>query len=228
MTEQALPLTKQNMPGLISLLAKPSNSDNQTSNPAQTLVIPLSSRPLFPNFPKSISLTNKSVISALSSINASSSPFISIFLSQKETASETDTISSEKAVYNVGVLAKLSQIYKTPSGINAIVSPLKPVFLSSLLPSSPTLSQLSDTLKPLASFPGISLGNLSYPAFDTRETKETKALTSEILAMLKEMSGQSSTLREQIQSASLSNPGSLLNPSSLADFIGNVSFYDLF
>ncbi|KAJ3119206.1 ATP-dependent Lon protease pim1 [Physocladia obscura] len=98
----------------------------------QTLAIPLTRRPLFPD---------PQVISAIKSLLDRRQPYVSIFLTKDETY-EPDTITSSNQVNFVGVFAQITSIYNAgpdDKSLTVVVYPHRRVILDELLPLPTTL-----------------------------------------------------------------------------------------
>ncbi|KAJ3119530.1 ATP-dependent Lon protease pim1 [Physocladia obscura] len=108
----------------------------------QTLVIPLTRRPLFPGFYKSLYIKDPQVISAIKSLLDRRQPYVSIFLTKDESY-EPDTIKSADQVNFVGVFAQITSVYNAgpdDKSLTVVVYPHRRVILDELLPLPTTVT----------------------------------------------------------------------------------------
>ncbi|KAJ3382041.1 ATP-dependent Lon protease pim1 [Entophlyctis sp. JEL0112] len=117
----------------------------------QTLVIPLTRRPLFPGFYKSLYIKDPHVIAAIQGLLDRRQPYVSIFLT-KEEEFDADTIVSQSQVHPVGVFAQITSVYNSgpdDKALTVVVYPHRRIRLDELLPlpkdqlSKPIISKSS-------------------------------------------------------------------------------------
>ncbi|KAJ3009350.1 UNVERIFIED_CONTAM: ATP-dependent Lon protease pim1 [Siphonaria sp. JEL0065] len=102
----------------------------------QTLAIPLTRRPLFPGFYKSLYIKDQHVIAAIQALLDRRQPYVSIFLTKDERY-EPDTLVSADQVHPVGVFAQITSVYNAgpdDKALTVVVYPHRRVHLDSLLP----------------------------------------------------------------------------------------------
>lgn len=76
----------------------------------QVLALPITRRPLFPGFYKAVTITSPSVIKAIRELLAHGQPYIGAFL-LKDSASDSDVITSMDQVHPVGVFAQITSVF---------------------------------------------------------------------------------------------------------------------
>ncbi|KAI9324867.1 Lon protease C-terminal proteolytic domain-containing protein, partial [Obelidium mucronatum] len=102
----------------------------------QTLAIPLTRRPLFPGFYKSLYIKDPHVIAAIQALLDRRQPYISIFLTKDEKY-EPDSLVSADQVHPVGVFAQITSVYNAgpdDKALTVVVYPHRRVQLDALLP----------------------------------------------------------------------------------------------
>ncbi|KAJ3061992.1 ATP-dependent Lon protease pim1, partial [Podochytrium sp. JEL0797] len=122
----------------------------------QTLAIPLTRRPLFPAFYKSLYITDPNVIKAIQDRLDRKQPYVSIFLTKDEKY-EPDTLVSADTVHPVGVFAQITSVYNAgpdDKALTVVVYPHRRVRLDSLLP----LPVVSEPIPPKSSVAAASHG----------------------------------------------------------------------
>jgi Lon-like ATP-dependent protease len=95
---------------------------NVPSQYPQVIPVPLSKRPLFPGFYKSMHVTDPNLITALQAIMDKNKPYVGIFLNKQD--SDSDIITSTDQVYRTGVFAQITNTYSTgDDGVTFVVYP---------------------------------------------------------------------------------------------------------
>ncbi|KAI8618272.1 Lon protease C-terminal proteolytic domain-containing protein [Chytriomyces sp. MP71] len=108
----------------------------------QTLAIPLTRRPLFPGFYKSLYIKDPHVIAAIQALLERRQPYVSIFLTRDEKF-EPDTITNADQVHPVGVFAQITSVYNAgpdDKALTVVLYPHRRVTLDTLLPPSDIIS----------------------------------------------------------------------------------------
>ncbi|RKO90710.1 P-loop containing nucleoside triphosphate hydrolase protein, partial [Blyttiomyces helicus] len=209
----------------------------------QLLAVPLSRRPLFPGFYKSLYITDPHAIAAIQDLMERRQPYIGIFLTTDDDL-EKDVITSLSQVHHVGVFAQITNIYQAGpenSALTVVVYPHRRIRMTELIspaaagadaaPGAP-VAPVVESAGPyhpinaaLEEFP-VSLANvenledLPY----THSNQVIKATTSEILNVLKDISNINLLLRDQIITFSIQTGGDAFkDPAKLADFAAAVS-----
>ncbi|KAJ3264171.1 ATP-dependent Lon protease pim1 [Chytriomyces hyalinus] len=124
----------------------------------QTLAIPLTRRPLFPGFYKSLYIKDPQVIAAVQSLLDRRQPYVSIFLTKDEKY-EPDTFSDTNEVYPVGVFAQITSVYNAgpdDKALTVVVYPHRRVTLDSLLPLPETAAAPAEKPKMDAEVSGVA------------------------------------------------------------------------
>ncbi|KAI9360479.1 Lon protease C-terminal proteolytic domain-containing protein [Zopfochytrium polystomum] len=238
----------------------------------QLLAIPLTRRPLFPGFYKSLYIKDPQVISAIQGLVERRQPYVAVFLA-KDDNSELDTITDLNQVHRVGVFAQISNIY--PSGpdnsaLTVLLYPHRRIRLTEMVKpkrqqpfaeSSVVVEEVeakdattssSTEAGPIAPENGedaavetvsaekegythindhLSEFNVSVVNVENQvdqpyspETPWIKAITSEMLNVLKEISQINPLVRDQIINFSIQTGGNAFgDPALLADFVAAIS-----
>ncbi|KAI8930273.1 Lon protease C-terminal proteolytic domain-containing protein, partial [Entophlyctis helioformis] len=204
----------------------------------QLLAIPLTRRPLFPGFYKSLYIKDPRAIQAIQSLVERRQPYIGIFLAKDDTA-DKDIVTDESQVHKVGVFAQITNTYQTGpdnSALTVVVYPHRRIRISELVQAQPPASD-ADNASAASATPGFLPINAPLIEYDVplanvenlpdqpynQENRLIKAITSEIINVLKEISQLNPLLRDQIISISVQTGNLLLDPSKLADFSAAVS-----
>lgn len=88
----------------------------------QVIPVPLSKRPLFPGFYKSMYVKDPNLISALQAIVDKNKPYVGIFLNKQDT--DSDIITNTNQIYKTGVFAQITNTYSTgDDGVTFVVYP---------------------------------------------------------------------------------------------------------
>ncbi|KAJ3088440.1 ATP-dependent Lon protease pim1 [Quaeritorhiza haematococci] len=102
----------------------------------QLLAVPLTRRPLFPGFYKSLYIKDPQVINAIQALLDARQPYIGIFLT-KDDNSDSDVITDLSEVHKVGVFAQITNVYQAGpenSALTVVVYPHRRIRLTSLIP----------------------------------------------------------------------------------------------
>ncbi|KAJ3310090.1 ATP-dependent Lon protease pim1 [Blyttiomyces sp. JEL0837] len=218
----------------------------------QLLAIPLTRRPLFPGFYKSLYIKDPNVISAIQSLMDRRQPYVGIFLTRDDD-SELDTITDLDQVHKVGVFAQITNVYHAgpdSSALTVVVYPHRRIRLTEMLPHPSGVSEAkvvdADAPTVITSTGGeagaktgvyhqinehlgqhpVSVVNVENQVDQpyNHENPLIKAITSEMLNVLKEISQINPLLRDQIITFSIQTGGNAFaDPARLADFAAAVS-----
>ena len=193
----------------------------------QLLAVPLTRRPLFPGFYKSLHIKDPQVIKAIQSLVERRQPYIGVFLAKDDKA-DSDVVSDTSQINTMGVFCQITNTYQTGpdnASLTVVVYPHRRIRISSLVqPGSEDASGFLPINAPLLEHqvPLANVDNLSDEPYD-QDNRLIKAITSEIINVLKEISQLNPLLRDQIISISVQTGNLLLDPSKLADFAAAVS-----
>ncbi|KAJ3341308.1 ATP-dependent Lon protease pim1 [Gonapodya sp. JEL0774] len=239
----------------------------------QLLAIPLTRRPLFPGFYKTVYIKDPAVIAAIHDLVARRQPYVGVFMT-KDDNYEPDIVSDMEQVHRIGVFAQIANVYASGpdnSGLTVLLYPHRRIRANGLVlpeklvpvaenalgsekakieavekilstetsvdepPSVPVQEDVADPLHiyesvnvPLSKF-DVSLANVENLADEpyNPDTPLVKAITNEMLNVMKEISQLNPLFRDQIITFSIQAGGSLLSePSRLADFAAAVSSAD--
>ena len=120
---------------LKSPLIQPSVQDVPEYFP-DLLAIPLTRRPLFPGFYKSMFIKDPLVIAAIEDLVASGNPYIGIFLS-KDDSIDSDIVTDVQQVEKVGVFAQITNTYHSGpdnSFLTVVVYPHRRIRINEVIP----------------------------------------------------------------------------------------------
>ncbi|KAJ3101497.1 ATP-dependent Lon protease pim1 [Phlyctochytrium planicorne] len=101
----------------------------------QLLAVPLTRRPLFPGFYKSLYIKDPNVIRAIQALVERRQPYVAILLS-KDDDSELDTVHSLDEVHKVGVFAQITNVYHAGpdhSALTVVVYPHRRVRVTGIV-----------------------------------------------------------------------------------------------
>jgi len=132
----------------------------------QVMAIPIGKRPLFPGFYKAITIRDPDVAAAIQESMRRGQPYIGAFLFKDESA-DRDTIQSADDVHDVGTFCQITSafpVHGEESSLTAVLYPHRRIKLSSLLP--PT-SGISDVSSPAETTPNDSQSEGSLPTDST-------------------------------------------------------------
>lgn len=222
-------LTKFN-PSSSSLLSNKSVSQIPLEFP-HLLSIPLTRRPLFPGYYKSMYIKDPKVIAVIQELVKSGDPYVGIFMAKDEN-SEDDMVTDLKQVEKVGVFAQITNAFLAGpdnSMLTVIVYPHRRIRITDL--ALPTDTQL---LEPPPGKEGMveRLNRLEVPVTSVEnlvdqpynpENRLIKATMNEVINTLRELSQGNPLLRDQILTMSAQSGTSVQEPSKLADFAAALS-----
>jgi Lon-like ATP-dependent protease len=108
----------------------------------QVLLLPISRRPLFPGFYKSVVIKDPSVIGAIKELLNRGQPYVGAFM-LKDDDQDTDIVSDINQVHRVGVFSQIANVYlsSTPSEeqtLTALLYPHRRIQLNEVLPPQGT------------------------------------------------------------------------------------------
>lgn len=219
------------------------------------LAIPLTRRPLFPGFYKSLYIKDPQVIAAVKNRLEKRQPYVGIFLTT-DVKNDSDVVTDMSQIHKVGIFAQIVNTY--PAGednkaMTLVIYPWRRIRMTGLVAPPkkdakvvegtskdvdekgvvPTTAKESD--ERLAPYHPINLDlsdydvslvnveNLKEEPFNS-ENPLIKALTSETLNVLKDISYLNTLVRDQIISYSIQSGGSSFqDPVKLSDFAAAVS-----
>ncbi|KAJ7315816.1 ATP-dependent protease La domain-containing protein, partial [Mycena albidolilacea] len=241
-------------PVSIATTAKPAVPPTYTP----LLALPIARRPLFPGFYKAVVVRDPAVVAAIKDTLARGQPYLGAFLLKDEN-NDADVIKGAGEVHDVGVFAQITSVFSSDSapgeggaegasggGLTAVLYPHRRIRLTELL--SPAASPADQPVVPETTpafadaHPAVSIvavENLDTLPFNP-DDQHIRALTSEIIAVFKDIAQLNPLFRDQITNftmhASAAAPGGAIggdkaggggsifdNPASLADFAAAVS-----
>ena len=95
----------------------------------QVIPVPLTKRPLFPGFYKSMYVKDPNLITALQAIMDKNKPYVGVFLNKQDT--DSDIITNTDQVYRTGVFAQITNTYSTgDDGVTFVVFPHRRIRIS--------------------------------------------------------------------------------------------------
>ncbi|KAI9028617.1 Lon protease C-terminal proteolytic domain-containing protein [Hyaloraphidium curvatum] len=223
----------------------------------QLLAIPLTRRPLFPGFYKTVYIKDPQVIAAVHDLVARRQAYVGVFMT-KDDNFEPDVITDVDQIHPVGVFAQIANVYASGpdnSGLTVLLYPHRRIRVKSLVPLPRTGAALKAEVAdeqsgqdqvslpgdvdvipdpfsnyipinlPLSKFAAalVNVENLADEPYNA-DNPLIKAITNEMLNVMKEISQLNPLFRDQIITFSIQSGGSLLTePSRLADFAAAVS-----
>eukprot|EP00833_Pecoramyces_ruminatium_P017306 jgi/Orpsp1_1/1191338/evm.model.d7180000085027.1 len=102
----------------------------------QVMALPLTRRPLFPGFYKTLFVKDPKVINAINDLMARKQPFISVFMTKDETF-DGDVVNDMSQIYDVGVFAQISNVYHSGpdnKGLTILLYPHRRIKIKKLIP----------------------------------------------------------------------------------------------
>jgi len=102
----------------------------------QVMALPLTRRPLFPGFYKTLFVKDPKAISAINDLMARKQPFISVFMTKDETF-DGDVVNDMSQIYDVGVFAQISNVYHSGpdnKGLTVLLYPHRRIKIKNLIP----------------------------------------------------------------------------------------------
>ena len=189
----------------------------------QLIPVPLTKRPLFPGFYKSMYVKDPNLIAALQEMIDKNKPYVGIFLNKQDT--DSDIITNTNQIYKTGVFAQITNTSSTGSeGLTFVVYPHRRIrinddrlFSTNEFAKMHNLEPNAGNSKIFKGLDGINAINAPLLSLNTcfvnvenimdepcnPENRVIKALTAEIVAVLKEITKLSPLLRDQIVAASI-------------------------
>ena len=171
------------------------------------LSVPISGRPVFPGFYKTITIKDKNVISAMSKLLKQGNPYVGIFLNSTDAKdSESDVIRNLKDINKVGVVAQIVNLVPLArTSVTAIVYPHRRVRSANVL-SAP---------EDLVSY--LKVENYPDEPYD-KNNRYLRAVSQEIYITLADVAKFNPFFREHINHHNIS-PSVFEDPAKLADFV---------
>ncbi|CAJ0746534.1 11167_t:CDS:10 [Entrophospora sp. SA101] len=219
----------------------------------QVLALPIARRPLFPGFYKAVEIKDANVTAAVKELMKRGQPYVGAFLLKDEEL-DVDTITNIAQVYKVGVFAQITSVFpangaQDENSLTAVLYPHRRIRITELIP--PT-TQSSAPEAEIVAEPGPSVNEEpikkeSEPQYATsflenynvslvnvenlhdepynRKNQIVRAITSEIVAVFKDIATLNPLFRDQIANFSMSqSAGNVFEePAKLADFAAAVS-----
>lgn len=169
------------------------------------LSVPVSGRPVFPGFYKTITIKDKNVMNAMSKLLKKGSPYIGIFLNSVDT-NESDVIKNLKEINKVGVVAQIVNVIPVSgASATAIVYPHRRVR---------AVEVLSNPEDPVSS---LKVENYPEEPYD-KNNRYLRAVSQEIYTTLADVAKLNPFFREHITHHNIS-PSVFEDPAKLADFV---------
>ncbi|CAG8609635.1 15280_t:CDS:2, partial [Acaulospora colombiana] len=210
----------------------------------QVLALPIARRPLFPGFYKAVVIKDPNVTAAVKELMKRGQPYVGAFLLKDEEL-DVDTITDISQIYKVGVFAQITSVFPANGGqddnsLTAVLYPHRRIRITELLPPLPSgvseaaivpesakqkhepqyaTSFLEDYNVSL-----VNVENLNDETYN-RKNQVIRAITSEIVAVFKDIATLNPLFRDQIANFSMSqSAGNVFEePAKLADFAAAVS-----
>ncbi|CAG8544523.1 463_t:CDS:2 [Diversispora eburnea] len=219
----------------------------------QVLALPIARRPLFPGFYKAVVIKDPHVTAAVKELMKRGQPYVGAFLLKDEEL-DVDTITDIAQVYKVGVFAQITSVFPANGGqdensLTAVLYPHRRIRITELLPplpsgvpeaevvaesvqQNPETTSTNKELEPqyATSFLEeynvslVNVENLQDESYN-RKNQVIRAITSEIVAVFKDIATLNPLFRDQIANFSMSqSAGNVFEePAKLADFAAAVS-----
>ncbi len=182
---------------------------------SELLSVPITRRPVFPGFYKTITIKDQNVIAAMTQLFKRGSPYMGIFLksqsseeaSRDDALEESDRIANIESIKKVGVVAQIVNIIRSQTNASAtvIVLPHRRIRAVNLT---------SNADDPVAQ---VNVENYPDEPFD-RSNRFISAVTHEIFSTLADVAKLNPFFREHIGHHNI-NSSVLEDPSKLADFV---------
>jgi Lon-like ATP-dependent protease len=213
------------------------------------MVLPIARKPLFPHAPKSIIIKDPQVTAAIQKLVASGQPYIGAFLTRQD-ENDADTVTSLDEIYRIGVFA---QILKTEVGddasLAATILPHRRIRIKEL--SAPRAISTESTAKDLSNDTPEAVGEVTLAISSaatpspsqlldefsvttalvenldnepySRKNPVVRAITSEILAVIKDIVRFNPAILDQITAFSyMVGVNMVEEPSMMADFAASL------
>ena len=178
---------------------------------SELLSVPITRRPVFPGFYKTITIKDENVIAAMTQLLKRGSPYMGIFLKshaqEDDALEESDRIVSIDSIKKVGVVAQIVNIIRSQSNSSAtaIVLPHRRIRAIDLASSADDLVSR------------LKVENYPDEPFE-RGNRFISAVTHEIFSTLADVAKLNPFFREHISHHNV-NSSVLEDPSKLADFV---------
>ncbi|TPX31721.1 hypothetical protein SmJEL517_g04996 [Synchytrium microbalum] len=211
----------------------------------QLLAIPLTRRPLFPGFYKSLYIKDPQAIQAIQSLMDRRQPWVGVFLS-KDNDSDMDVVTDINQVHDVGVFAQITNVYHAGpenSALTVVVFPHRRIRATSTVtamnppppknvkedsPATETVAAEDSPVLPInqhlteIGLPVVNVDNLVDETFNP-DSPVIKATTSEMLNVMRDISAINSITRDQVLTYSAHTGGeAIANPAKLSDFAAAI------
>ncbi|KAG9301933.1 hypothetical protein G9A89_020977 [Geosiphon pyriformis] len=219
----------------------------------QVLALPIARRPLFPGFYKAVVIKDQHVTAAIKELMKRGQPYVGAFL-LKDEETDVDTITDPSQVFRVGVFAQITSVFPANGGqdensLTAVLYPHRRIQITELVPPSQTgvieAENVNDGINEdtlvedgtqkepeqyVTSFLKdfnvslVNVVNLTDESYN-RKNQVIRAITSEIVAVFKDIATLNPLFRDQIANFSMSqSAGNVFEePAKLADFAAAVS-----
>ncbi|RHZ50558.1 hypothetical protein Glove_495g23 [Diversispora epigaea] len=219
----------------------------------QVLALPIARRPLFPGFYKAVVIKDPHVTAAVKELMKRGQPYVGAFLLKDEEL-DVDTITDIAQVYKVGVFAQITSVFPANGGqdensLTAVLYPHRRIRITELLPPLPSgVSEAEVVAESVQQGPEttstqkelepqyatsfleeynvslVNVENLQDESYN-RKNQVIRAITSEIVAVFKDIATLNPLFRDQIANFSMSqSAGNVFEePAKLADFAAAVS-----
>ncbi|KAK9452584.1 Lon protease C-terminal proteolytic domain-containing protein [Dipodascopsis uninucleata] len=218
----------------------------------ELMALPIVSRPLFPGFYKAVVLHDERHIEAVQELVRRGQPWVGVFMN-REASPKTELILDPDEIYRNGVFAQITSIFPQTSstqkeGLTIVLYPHRrieiedfmiapadaPPIIDPSLPKSTESDVTSfDTITPEDESPmaflkdKVTMVKVKNRPDDPVDKQEPaiRAVVSEIISLLKEISGMNPLFRDQITAFTLSlASGNVFDePVRLSDFAAAVS-----
>ncbi|PJF17929.1 ATP-dependent protease La [Paramicrosporidium saccamoebae] len=185
----------------------------------EVLAVPVSRRPIFPGFYKTISVKDARVAAALTQALKKGRPYVGLFLHKNEDEGESiendsigdkDIIQNLNEIHRTGVFAQIVNVIPMPTeGMTAIVYPHRRIRATELISS------------PEAAVSHVRTENVKDEYYD-RKDRTIRAISQEIFAVLADVAKLNAFFREHITHHNV--PTAVFEDASkLADFVAVLS-----
>ncbi|CAG8788218.1 4431_t:CDS:2, partial [Dentiscutata erythropus] len=218
----------------------------------QVLALPIARRPLFPGFYKAVVIKDPHVTAAVKELMKRGQPYVGAFLLKDEEL-DVDTITDIAQVYKVGVFSQITSVFPANGGhdensLTAVLYPHRRIRINELLPPLPANASEAEIIsQPVQQASETSTNKEPEPQYATsfledynvslvnvenlndeqynRKNQVIRAITSEIVAVFKDIATLNPLFRDQIANFSMSqSAGNVFEePAKLADFAAAVS-----
>lgn len=193
------------------------------------LGLPITRRPLFPGFYKTVVIHDQSMIKVVREVVKAEQPYVGAVL-LKDDESQMDIIKSLDDVHKVGVFSQIVSVHpmETSQTIASIIDKTQGPLTVVLCPLQRIqITGLGSKEQSPHSFLGVDLLE-NTAIFDKkydRENQVIRALTSEIVAALKDIASLNPIFRDQVSAFSMTQMSSTIfdSPARLADFAAAMS-----